>query len=102
MLPSRVTTPKRLPDTTTISWVRSSSCKRNGRYILIDGQQRVTTLTLLLIYLYHAAEDRGLPVVSTLAPLIYSDNLGKPSFNLAIPERLPAIEALFRRDSFHA
>lgn len=75
-------------------------CKRNGKNILIDGQQRVTTLTLLLIYLYHAAEDRGLPVVTTLAPLIYSDNLGKPSFNLAIPERLPAIEALFKRDSF--
>lgn len=31
---------------------------------------------------------QGLPVVQTLAPLIFSDNLGQPKFNLDIPERL--------------
>lgn len=69
--------------------------KRNGKNYLIDGQQRVTSLTLLLICLYRAAKARGLPVVPTVAPLIFSDNLGQPRFNLDIPERLPVIKALF-------
>lgn len=75
--------------------------KRNGKSYLIDDQQRVTSLTLLLICLYRAAEARGLPVVTTIAPLIYSDNLGEPKFNLDIAERLPVIEALFRGELFN-
>jgi uncharacterized protein with ParB-like and HNH nuclease domain len=74
--------------------------KRQGKNYLIDGQQRVTSLTLLLIYLYRAAEAKKLPVVPTLGPLIFSDNLGSPRFNLDIPERLPVIEALFKGHDF--
>ena len=74
--------------------------KRNGKNYLIDGQQRVTSLTLLLICLYRAARAQGLPVVQTLAPLIFSDNLGQPKFNLDIPERLPVIKALFEGQAF--
>ncbi len=75
--------------------------KRNGKNYLIDGQQRVTSLTLLLIYLYRAARRKDLAVTQTIAPLIYSDNLGQPSFNLDIPERLPVIEALFNGETFN-
>lgn len=75
--------------------------KRNGKNFLIDGQQRVTSLTLLLICLYRAAKGKGLPVVQTVAPLIFSDNLGQPKFNLDIPERLPVIKALFEGQSFN-
>jgi uncharacterized protein with ParB-like and HNH nuclease domain len=71
--------------------------KRNGKNYLIDGQQRVTSLTLLLICLYRAASAKNLPVIQTIAPLIFSDNLGEPKFNLDIPERLPVIEALFKQ-----
>lgn len=74
--------------------------KRKEKNILIDGQQRVTTLTLLLIYLHHAAKERGLQVADSMAPLIYSDDLGHFRFNLDIRERLPVIEALFRRQPF--
>lgn len=74
--------------------------KRNGKNYLIDGQQRVTSLTLLLICLYRAAKTQSLPVVQTLAPLIFSDNLGQPKFNLDIPERLPVIQALFEGQPF--
>lgn len=74
--------------------------KRNGGYYLIDGQQRVTSLTLLLIYLLHAVREKRLPVASTIEPLIFSDILGKPSFNLNIPERLPVIEALYHNIPF--
>ena len=74
--------------------------KRNGKNYLIDGQQRVTSLTLLLICLYRAAQAKSLPVVQTMAPLIFSDNLGQPKFNLDIPERLPVIKALFEGEAF--
>jgi uncharacterized protein with ParB-like and HNH nuclease domain len=74
--------------------------KRNGKNYLIDGQQRVTSLTLLLIYLYRLAEEQNLPVVKTIAPLIFSDNLGEPKFNLDIPERLVIIKALFEDEPF--
>lgn len=75
--------------------------KRNGKSYLIDGQQRVTSLTLLLICLYRAAKNKSLPVVQTLAPLIFSDNLGQPKFNLDIAERLPVIRALFEGEPFN-
>lgn len=75
--------------------------KRNGKNYLIDGQQRVTSLTLLLICLYRAAEAQNLPVSKTVAPLIFSDNLGQPKFNLDIPERLPVIQALFKGEPFN-
>lgn len=75
--------------------------KRNGKNYLIDGQQRVTSLTLLLIVLYRAAKAKGLSVIQTIAPLIFSDNLGEPKFNLDIAERLPVIEALFKGEPFN-
>jgi uncharacterized protein with ParB-like and HNH nuclease domain len=74
--------------------------KRNGKSYLIDGQQRLTSLTLLLIHLFRESQARGLGLDSILAPLIYSDNYGNPAFNLDIPERLPVIEALFNGDTF--
>lgn len=74
--------------------------KRNGKSYLIDGQQRVTSLTLLLIHLYRTAKDLGIGMDSQLAPLIYSDNFGQPNFNLDIQERRPVIEALFNGDEF--
>ncbi len=40
-------------------------------------------------------------MVQTVAPLIFSDNLGQPKFNLDIPERLPVIEALFEGQAFN-
>jgi uncharacterized protein with ParB-like and HNH nuclease domain len=74
--------------------------KRNGKNYLVDGQQRVTSLTLLLIYLHKIAKTQSLSMVNSLAPLIYSDNLGETCFNLDIAERLPVIEALFKGDEF--
>lgn len=74
--------------------------KRNGKKYLIDGQQRVTSLTLLLIYLYHTATSRKLTVAETIAPLIYADSYGRKKYNLDISERLPLIDALFNNQPF--
>lgn len=51
---------------------------------IIDGQQRLTSLTLVLIYLYHHLkddEDR-----SEVLQLIYSKKSGAKTFNIHVPE----------------
>lgn len=74
--------------------------KRNNRIYLVDGQQRTTSLTLLLIYLYRAAKEQGLDVAETMRPLIYSDNFGEKQFNIDIPERIPVVKALFEGEDY--
>ncbi|MQA94693.1 MAG: DUF262 domain-containing protein [Streptosporangiales bacterium] len=77
------------------------SQKGTDRYI-VDGQQRLTSLTLLLIYLHHLSDAPG---VADLRDLIFSERYGKRSFNLEgrkngadSPEdsrRVAVMEALF-------
>jgi hypothetical protein len=73
---------------------------KDGQKFIIDGQQRLTTLTLLLIYLQHQLQDpeqRG-----QLAELIFSQKFGKRSFNLDIPERTDCMDALYSGKDFVA
>lgn len=67
------------------------SHKRNQRFI-VDGQQRLTTLTLVLIYLNHLQEGREDLV--DVANLIYSEKYGRKSFNLDVPDRLEVMQKL--------
>jgi len=64
----------------------------NGNSI-IDGQQRLTSITLLLIYLNNLQRDKETKVL--LNDLIFSEKYGEKSFNLDIPERLQCIKALY-------
>lgn len=66
---------------------------KDGKNFVIDGQQRLTTLTLLLIFLYRHLTDHELK--GEVANLIFSAKYGKRSFNLDIPERTGCMEALF-------
>lgn len=71
---------------------------KDGQKFIIDGQQRLSTLTLLLIFLHHRlkdAEQKG-----QIADLIFSQKYGKRSFNLDIPERAACMEALYKGDDF--
>jgi hypothetical protein len=66
---------------------------KDGRKYIIDGQQRLTSITLLLIHLHQRlsdAEQKG-----QLAELIFSQKFGKRSFNIDVPERVGCMEALF-------
>ena len=67
------------------------SHKRGQRFI-VDGQQRLTTLTLLLIYLHHLQEEREDRV--DVANLIYSEKYGRKSFNLDVADRLGVMQKL--------
>lgn len=66
---------------------------KDGNKFIIDGQQRLTTLTLLLIYLQHQLEDAEQK--GQIADLIFSQRFGKRSFNMDVPERAACMEALY-------
>jgi uncharacterized protein with ParB-like and HNH nuclease domain len=70
---------------------------KNGKKFIIDGQQRLTTLTLLLIYLNNKQSDRTDKVLIT--EMIFSEKFGKKSFNLEVDERVPCMEALFNQQT---
>jgi len=72
--------------------------EKDGQKFIIDGQQRLTTLTLLLIFLHHRLHDPDLK--GQISDLIFSQKYGKRSFNLNIPERSACMEALFKGEEF--
>lgn len=67
---------------------------------IIDGQQRLTSLTLLLIYLNNlqkeTIEDDDLRV--PLDDMIYSKSYGKKSFNIDVSDRAKCMHALVNKD----
>ena len=66
---------------------------KDGRKFIVDGQQRLTTLTLLLIHIYRILKDEEQK--AQLSDLIFSLRLGRRSFNIDVEERTPCMEALF-------
>ena len=71
---------------------------KDGRKFIIDGQQRLTTLTLLLIHIYRHLDDADHQ--GQLASLVFSQKFGKRSFNLDVNERTDCMEALFKGAEF--
>lgn len=71
---------------------------KDGQKFIIDGQQRLTTLTLLLIYLHNRLEDAEQK--GQVTDLIFSQRFGKRSFNLDVPERAGCMEALYKDEEF--
>lgn len=67
-------------------------CDRDGQKYIIDGQQRMTTLTLLLIFIYHLVNETQ---KTQLAELIFTTKFGKKSFNLDVEERNSCMKEIF-------
>ena len=66
---------------------------------IIDGQQRITTFTLILIYMWR--EFKELPKFPTdIRTLICSDYYGEEQFNLEIAERKACMNSLFQNGSY--
>ena len=67
------------------------SHKRSQKFI-VDGQQRLTTLTLLLIHLHHM--QAGCDGAVDVSNLIFSEKFGRKSFNLDVPDRVDVMQTL--------
>ena len=65
---------------------------------IVDGQQRLTTLTLLLIHFHHlTCEDQDIADVSQM---IFSRTYGEMSFNIDVRERKECMEALYETGEY--
>lgn len=71
---------------------------KDGHKFIIDGQQRLTSLTLLLIHIHRQLKDEDQK--KEIANLIFSYKHGSRSFNLEVEERTPCMDALFTGSTF--
>lgn len=69
-----------------------------GKNSIIDGQQRITSITLLLIYLNHLQASHESKV--EISKLIFSEKYGEKSFNMTDEEREPCLRSLFETGSY--
>jgi len=77
--------------------------KRGSRSFIIDGQQRLTSLTLLVMFLDRwQREIASTRVIDGLKTLVYSDPYGDPAFNLDVDERRAVMQALLDGTSIDA
>ncbi len=67
--------------------------QRDGTDYLIDGQQRLTSLSLLLIHLLHRLVGHE-EIQALIRPCISSVKYGEHSFTLDVPDREPVMNAL--------
>jgi uncharacterized protein with ParB-like and HNH nuclease domain len=66
---------------------------KDGMKSIIDGQQRLTSLTLFLIFLNNL--QKGLGGKESIEPLVFSEKYGQKSFNIQVEERKTCLENLF-------
>jgi uncharacterized protein with ParB-like and HNH nuclease domain len=69
---------------------------RGGTLFLVDGQQRLTTLSLVLMYLHHLQNGRPDAEYIDVRSYIASTQFGKYSFNLDIDDRRDVMQALLQ------
>ncbi len=67
--------------------------EKEGKLSIIDGQQRLTSLTLILVFLNNLQKDYG--VNEAVEGMIFSEKFGKKSFNIDVSERTQCLQALF-------
>jgi uncharacterized protein with ParB-like and HNH nuclease domain len=66
---------------------------KDGTKSIIDGQQRLTSLTLFLVFLNHVQKELG--GHESIEPLVFSEKYGQKSFNIQVEERRECLEKLF-------
>lgn len=65
---------------------------------IIDGQQRLTSLSLLLLFITKHLQDTN--DKAEVLNLIYSQKYGKTTFNINVEERTRCLEAIINDDQF--
>lgn len=73
-------------------------CEKGNIRSIVDGQQRLTSITLLLIYLNNLQKDSQDP--EEIIPLIYSKKGGRKTYNIEVPDRTKILEALFNDEEY--
>lgn len=68
---------------------------------IIDGQQRFSSMTLLLMYLNNRMKSLG-QHYAMIEAMIFSESFGKKSFNIDVPERSECMDALYNDKTFEA
>ena len=71
----------------------------DGKISLIDGQQRITSLSLLLIFLDHLQKQNNGDKVN-IADLVFSEKYGEKSFNLSDDNRTELLTSLFETGDY--
>jgi uncharacterized protein with ParB-like and HNH nuclease domain len=71
----------------------------NGKKSIIDGQQRITSITLLLIYLNHQQKAAAQQV--SISELVFSEKYGEKSFNMTDEMREPCLKSLFDEGEYN-
>jgi uncharacterized protein with ParB-like and HNH nuclease domain len=72
--------------------------EKEGNRSIIDGQQRLTSLTLLLIFLNNLQKELG--YAEEIASFIFSEKFGRKSFNIQVDERINCLEQLFKNGEY--
>lgn len=70
-----------------------------GQNAIIDWQQRLTSITLLLIYLNNLQKERNDKV--SIDNLIFSERYWSKSFNISVDERKECLDALYRWNDYN-
>ncbi len=76
-----------------------SDVAQRNKKLIVDGQQRLTSLTLLLIALHHEAAKNRIDT-TPFVHLIFSQRFGIRSYNIDVEDRTACMEALFRKVDF--
>jgi len=66
---------------------------------VIDGQQRLTSISILLIWVLHGLKDEE--DRKQIGDLIFTRQYGANDYNLNVPERTAAMEALYRQETYN-
>lgn len=72
----------------------------NNKKSIIDGQQRITSITLLLIYLNHLQKDFSEEDKVSISELIFSVKHREKSFNMSDEMREPCLKSLFEQGEY--
>ena len=74
--------------------------KGGAQYDIIDGQQRITTITLILIYLCHRFDNLDKFPREDVVRLIYADDFGTFKYNLDVDDRRDCMESLRKSGTY--
>ena len=69
--------------------------RRDATMDIVDGQQRLTTLLLLLMALKHRTDEIAPDQRETIQNLIVTTRMGRRTYTLAVDEREQAMDALY-------